>query len=52
MPRATDFVSRPVPKSFAEAMANNEGLQIVVFSMFFGVARFAFGEKAKRSRCC
>jgi Na+/H+-dicarboxylate symporter len=27
-----------VPKSFAEAMANNEILQIVVFSMFFGVA--------------
>lgn len=27
-----------VPKSIAEAMANNEILQIVVFSMFFGVA--------------
>ena len=33
-----DFVSHLVPKSFAEAMANNEILQIVVFSMFFGVA--------------
>ena len=36
-----DFVSHLVPKSFAEAMANNEILQIVVFSMFFGV----LGEK-------
>jgi len=33
-----DFVGHMVPKSFAEAMANNEILQIVVFSMFFGVA--------------
>jgi Na+/H+-dicarboxylate symporter len=36
-----------VPKSFAEAMANNEILQIVVFSMFFGVALASLGEKAK-----
>jgi len=36
-----------VPKSFAEAMANNEILQIVVFSMFFGVALSALGEKGK-----
>src|ERR1700712_3092914 len=42
-----DFVSHLVPKSFAEAMANNEILQIVVFSMFFGVALAALGEKAK-----
>jgi Na+/H+-dicarboxylate symporter len=42
-----DFVSHLVPKSFAEAMANNEILQIVVFSMFFGVALSAMGEKAK-----
>ncbi|KVH38089.1 hypothetical protein WS88_12460 [Burkholderia cepacia] len=28
-----------VPKSIAEAIANNEILQIVVFSMFFGVPR-------------
>src|SRR3978361_2276764 len=42
-----DFVSHLVPKSFAEAMANNEILQIVVFSMFFGVALSALGEKAK-----
>src|SRR5262249_43530915 len=42
-----DFVSHLVPKSFAEAMANNEILQIVVFSMFFGVALSALGDKAK-----
>jgi Na+/H+-dicarboxylate symporter len=42
-----DFVSHLVPKSFAEAMANNEILQIVVFSMFFGVALSAMGESAK-----
>lgn len=42
-----DFVSHLVPKSFAEAMAHNEILQIVVFSMFFGVALAALGEKGK-----
>jgi Na+/H+-dicarboxylate symporter len=42
-----DFVSHLVPKSFAEAMANNEILQIVVFSMFFGVACASLGERAK-----
>ena len=42
-----DFVSHLVPKSFAEAMANNEILQIVVFSMFFGVALSALGERAR-----
>ena len=42
-----DFISHMVPKSFAEAMAHNEILQIVVFSMFFGVALSALGEKGK-----
>ena len=42
-----DFVSHAVPKSFAEAMAMNEILQIVVFSMFFGVALAALGEKGR-----
>ena len=36
-----DFVTHLVPKSFFEAMANNEILQIVVFSVFFGVAALA-----------
>jgi Na+/H+-dicarboxylate symporter len=42
-----DFVTHVVPRSFVEAMANNEILQIVVFSMFFGVALASLGEKAK-----
>jgi len=42
-----DFVGHLVPKSFAEAMANNEILQIVVFSMIFGVALAALGEKGR-----
>src|SRR5262245_43377681 len=42
-----DFITHLVPKSFAEAMANNEILQIVVFSMFFGVALAALGDRAK-----
>lgn len=42
-----EFVSHTVPKSFAEAMANNEILQIVVFSMFFGIAMASLGDKAK-----
>ena len=31
-----DFMGHLVPRSFFEAMTNNEILQIVVFSMFFG----------------
>jgi Na+/H+-dicarboxylate symporter len=42
-----EFVTHLVPKSAVEAMANNEILQIVVFSLFFGVAAAAMGEKAK-----
>ena len=40
-----DFISHVFPKSFVEAMANNEILQIVVFSLFFGMATAAIGEK-------
>lgn len=40
-----DFVTHVVPRSFAEAMANNEILQIVALSMFFGVALASMGEK-------
>ena len=43
-----DFVAHLVPRSIAEAMANNEILQIVVFSGFFGVALAALGERARR----
>lgn len=42
-----DFINHLIPKSFADAMANNEILQIVVFSIFFGVALASAGEKAK-----
>jgi Na+/H+-dicarboxylate symporter len=42
-----DFVGHVFPKSFFEAMANNEILQIVVFSLFFGVATAAIGEQGK-----
>jgi Na+/H+-dicarboxylate symporter len=40
------FVSHIVPASMIEAMATNEILQIVVFSIFVGVAITAVGEKA------
>ena len=40
-----DFVAHVFPKSFVEAMATNEILQIVSFSLFFGVATAAIGEK-------
>lgn len=42
-----DFIAHIVPKSMAEAMATNEILQIVVFSLFFGVATAAIGEKGQ-----
>ena len=41
-----DFVTHLVPRSIFEAMANNEILQIVIFSIFVGVAITAVGEKA------
>jgi len=43
-----DFVTHLVPKSVAESMANNEILQIVVFSIFFGTALSTLGEAGKR----
>jgi Na+/H+-dicarboxylate symporter len=42
-----DFVSHVVPQSIFEAMSTNEILPIVVFSLFFGVALTAIGEKGK-----
>ena len=41
------FVEHVFPKSVFEAMANNEILQLVIFSIFFGIATAAMGEKAK-----
>jgi Na+/H+-dicarboxylate symporter len=42
-----EFVTHLVPRSAIEAMANNEILQIVVFSIFFGVALASLGAKGK-----
>jgi Na+/H+-dicarboxylate symporter len=41
-----EFVTHLVPKSIVEAMANNEILQIVVFSIFVGTAVSAIDDKA------
>jgi Na+/H+-dicarboxylate symporter len=42
-----NFVEHVFPKSLIEAMATNEILQIVVFSIFFGIATAAMGDYAK-----
>lgn len=41
------FIEHIIPKSVFEAMATNEILQLVVFSIFFGIATAALGERAK-----
>ena len=41
------FVEHIVPRSVIEAMATNEILQLVIFSIFFGVAAASMGDKAK-----
>ena len=42
-----DFIGHTFPVSIADAMARNEILQIVIFSMFFGAAVAALGERAR-----
>jgi Na+/H+-dicarboxylate symporter len=42
-----DFVSHLVPASIFEAMSSNEILPIVIFSIFFGVALTAIGDRGK-----
>ena len=42
-----DFFYHVFPASVIDAMAKNEILQIVVFSLFFGIAAAALGEVAK-----
>jgi Na+/H+-dicarboxylate symporter len=42
-----EFLNHVFPKSPIEAMAHNEILQIVVFSLFFGVACAAIGKKVE-----
>ena len=46
-PTLGNFVAHIFPKSIIEAMATNEILQIVVFSMFFGIACASIGELAR-----
>ena len=41
-----DFIAHLFPSSMVEAMARNEVLQIVVFSVFFGVACASIGDYA------
>jgi Na+/H+-dicarboxylate symporter len=41
-----DFITHLAPRSIVEAMANNEILQIVVFSIFVGTAIAALDDKA------
>ncbi|MBC8033622.1 MAG: dicarboxylate/amino acid:cation symporter [Chitinophagaceae bacterium] len=42
-----NFVEHVIPRSVFEAMATNEILQLVVFSIFFGVAAAAIGDPVK-----
>ena len=42
-----NFIEHIVPKSIFDAMATNEILQIVIFSIFFGLAAAAIGESVK-----
>jgi Na+/H+-dicarboxylate symporter len=42
-----NFIAHTVPTSIIDAMARNEILQIVVFSLFFGTAMAALGERSK-----
>ena len=43
-----DFLDHIIPSSVVQAMANNEILQIVVFSLFFGAAASSLGSKVKQ----
>ncbi|HDU8569658.1 TPA: dicarboxylate/amino acid:cation symporter [Morganella morganii] len=42
-----NFIAHLIPTSIVDAMARNEILQIVVFSIFMGIALSAIGEKGK-----
>lgn len=44
---AQNFVEHIIPKSIFEALATNEILQIVIFSIFFGLAAASIGDHAK-----
>lgn len=42
-----NFIEHIIPKSIVEAMATNEIIQIVIFSIFFGLAAASIGDYAK-----
>ncbi|MES2130378.1 MAG: dicarboxylate/amino acid:cation symporter [Pseudomonadota bacterium] len=42
-----EFVTHLIPSSIVDGMAKNEILQIVIFSIFFGTAAAAVGERSK-----
>jgi Na+/H+-dicarboxylate symporter len=42
-----DFIAHTFPVSIVDAMARNEILQIVIFSLMFGAAAAALGERAR-----
>ena len=44
---AQNFIEHIFPKSIVEAMATNEILQIVIFSIFFGLAAASIGDYVK-----
>ncbi|RZJ34290.1 MAG: dicarboxylate/amino acid:cation symporter [Flavobacterium sp.] len=44
---AQNFIEHIIPKSLFEALATNEILQIVIFSIFFGLAAASIGDYAK-----
>ena len=44
---AQNFIEHIIPKSIFEAMSGNEILQIVIFSIFFGLAAASIGENVK-----
>lgn len=44
---AQNFIEHIIPKSIVEAMATNEILQIVIFSIFFGLAAASIGDNVK-----
>ncbi|PHM45074.1 C4-dicarboxylate transporter DctA [Xenorhabdus mauleonii] len=44
-----NFISHIFPSSFASAMANNEILQILVFSIFFGAALSYINQKSQKT---
>lgn len=47
VPTLKEFITHVIPKSVVEAMANNEILPLVIFSLFFGIAAASMGDYAK-----